>query len=174
MAKTSTTIIDLARLSLSHGEGARLDLAAHLEPLELGGQTYVPQGEALQTRLDVSRPSNGHAFRLRFPLRVKGPCMRCLEDAAVETEVDAREVDQADTEDEELRSPYVVDDELDLGRWAHDAAILALPAQVLCRPDCAGLCPICGESLNDAEPEEHKHDAGGDPRWAKLNELKLD
>jgi uncharacterized protein len=174
MARTPTTIIDLARLSLAHGEGARLDLPVRLGPLELGGQTYAPQGEALKTRIDISRPSNGYAFRLRFPLRVKGPCMGCLEPAAVEAEVDAREVDQSDTEDEELRSPHVIDDELDLGRWAHDAAVLAIPVRILCRPDCAGLCPVCGESLNDADPEDHKHDAGGDPRWSKLNELKLD
>lgn len=174
MTRTATTIIDLARLSLAHGQGARLDVPVRLEPLELGGQTYLPPGESLETRLDISRPSNGYAFRLRVPLHVEGPCMRCLEAAVIDTEVDAREVDQANTEDEELRSPYVVDDELDLGRWAHDAAVLALPTQILCRPDCAGLCPVCGESLNDADPEQHKHDAGGDPRWAKLNELKLD
>jgi uncharacterized protein len=165
-------IIDLARLSLAHGQGVRLDLSVRLEPLELGGQTYAPRAALLETRLDVSRPSNGYASRLRFSLRVEGPCMRCLEEAAVETEVDSREVDQADTEDEELRSPYVEDDKLDLGRWAHDAAILALPSRILCRPDCAGLCPICGESLNDADPEAHKHSTAGDPRWAKLNELK--
>ncbi|HXS47318.1 MAG TPA: DUF177 domain-containing protein [Solirubrobacterales bacterium] len=170
----STTSIDLARLSLSHGEGARLDLDVPLGSLELGGQAYAPRGSTVATRLDISRPSNGFAFRLRFPLRIDGPCMRCLELAAVDAEVDAREVDQADTEDEELRSPYVVDDELDLGRWAHDAAILALPARVLCRPDCAGLCPVCGESLNDADPADHKHDSGGDPRWAKLKDLKLE
>lgn len=174
MAKAPTTIIDLARLSLAHGDGARLDFPVRLDPLELGGQTYVLQGDALETRLDVSRPSNGYAFRLRFPLRVEGPCMRCLESAAVEAEVDAREIDQSDTEDEELRSPYVSDDELDLGRWARDAAVLAIPTRILCRPDCAGLCPICGESLNDADPDDHKHDSGGDPRWSKLNELKLD
>ncbi len=98
--------------------------------------------------------------------------MRCLDPAGADLEVEAREVDQHDTEDEELRSPYVVDDELDLGRWAHDAALLALPTQILCRPDCAGLCPICGESLNDADPADHKHSTGGDPRWAKLDELK--
>lgn len=172
MAKAPTTIIDLARLSLAHGEGARFDVPVHLEPLELGGQTYVPPGDAVEARLDLSRPSNGYAFRLRFPLRVNGPCVRCLEDAAVDTEVDAREVDQSDTDDEELRSPYVVEDELDLGRWAHDAAILALPARILCRPDCAGLCPVCGESLNDADPAAHKHSTGGDPRWAKLDQLK--
>ena len=174
MARTPTTIIDLSRLSLSHGEGARLDLPVRLDPLELGGQTYAPQAQELETRIDVSRPSNGYAFRVRFPLRVNGPCMRCLEDATVETEVDAREVDQSDTDDEELRSPYVTEDELDLGRWAHDAAVLALPTQIFCRPDCAGLCPVCGESLNDADPEAHKHVTGADPRWNKLRELKLD
>jgi uncharacterized protein len=174
MARTPTTIIDLARLSLAHGQGTRLDLPVRLDPLELGGQTYVPAGEVLETRLDISRPSNGYAFRLRFPLWVEGACMRCLEDAAVQAEVDAREVDQSHTEDEELRSPYVVDDQLDLGRWAHDAAVLALPTQVLCRPDCAGLCPVCGESLNDTDPLAHEHRTGGDARWAKLDELKLD
>lgn len=174
MARTDSTIIDLVRLSLSHGEGTRFDVPVRLEPLELGGQTYVPPGDAVEARLDLSRPSNGYAFRLRFPLRVDGPCVRCLEDAAMETEVDAREVDQSDADDEELRSPYVVEDKLDLGRWAHDAAILALPARILCRPDCAGLCPVCGESLNDADPEDHRHDGGADTRWSKLNELKLD
>jgi uncharacterized protein len=174
MTRTPTTIVDLARLSLAHGDGARLDLPVRLDPLELGGQTYAPRGDELKTRLDVSRPSNGYAFRLRFAIRVEGPCMRCLEDAAVETEVDAREVDQSNTDDEELRSPYVVDDQLDLGRWAHDAAVLAIPSRILCRPDCAGLCPVCGESLNDADPDDHKHDSGSDPRWAKLKELELE
>ena len=174
MARTPNTIIDLARLSLAHGEGARLDLPVRLEPLQLGGQTYAPRGGEPGARLDVSRPSNGYAFRLRFPLRVEGPCMRCLEGATVEVEIDAREVDQSHTEDEELRSPYVIDDELDLGRWAHDAAVLALPNQILCRPDCAGLCPVCGESLNDADPAAHEHNTGTDPRWSKLRELNLE
>ncbi len=174
MARKPTTFIDLARLSLAHGEGARLDVPVRLDPLELGGQTYAPVGDRTEARVDASRPSNGYAFRLRFPLSVEGPCMRCLDDATVQTDVDAREIDQADTDDEELRSPYVVEDELDLGRWAHDAAVLALPTQILCRPDCAGLCPICGESLNDADPKDHKHDSGTDPRWSKLRELKLE
>ena len=173
MAQAST-IIDLARLSLSHGEGRRLDLPVRLEPLELGGQAYGVVPETVAARLEVSRPSGGYAFRLRFPFRVEGPCMRCLEGAALESEVDAREIAQEDTDDEELRSPYVEDELLDLGRWAHDAAILALPSRLLCRPECAGLCPVCGESLNDAEPGAHEHDSEPDPRWAKLKELKLE
>lgn len=170
----ASNIVDLARLSLAHGEGRRLELPVRLEPLYLAGQTYPVVPETVTARLDVSRPSNGYAFRLRFPLRIEGPCMRCLEGAAMEAEVDAREVFQENTEDEELTSPYASEDELDLGRWAHDAAVLAIPAQFLCRPDCAGLCPVCGESLNDADPADHEHDSGEDPRWAKLKELKLE
>jgi uncharacterized protein len=174
MAQTPTTTIDLARLALAHGEGKRLDMPVRLQPLELGGETYEPRPESPTVRLDLSRPSSGHAFRLRFRVGIAGPCMRCLAPAAFDFDVDSREVDQALTDDEELRSPYVYEEELDIGRWAHDAAILALPTQLLCRPDCAGLCAVCGESLNDADPADHKHAPEVDPRWEKLKELKLE
>ncbi len=169
---TQTTVIDLARLSLSHGDGKRLDLPVRLDPFQLGGQTYLACPEDPTVRLDVSRHSSGYAIRLRFPVHLEGPCMRCLGPAELDLEVDAREVDQFHTEEEELRSPYVSEDELDIGRWAHDAVLLALPTQLHCRPDCAGLCPVCGESLND-NPDHH-HDPAPDSRWAKLKDLKLE
>lgn len=174
MPDARTTIIDLSRLALSPGDGRRLELPVALDPFELGGQTYAADPPNPTMRLEVSRPTSGFAFHLSFPVHVTGPCMRCLEPAALEFEVESREVDQAGTEDPELRSPYVADDELDLGRWAHDAAMLALPTRFLCRSECAGLCPVCGESLNDADPADHEHGGGTDPRWAKLDELKLD
>jgi len=174
MSQTRTTIIDLSRLSLSHGEGRRIEVPAELEPFELGGQTYLANPPAPTVRLEVSRPSGGFAFRLQFPVHLEGPCMRCLEPASLDLEVESREVDQAETEDPELRSPYVTDDELDLGRWAHDATMLALPTRLLCRPDCAGLCAVCGAPLNDADPADHEHEQPTDPRWAALDNLKLD
>ena len=174
MPQARTTIIDLARLSLSHGEGKRVELPVELEPFELGGQTYVADPPAPTARLEISRPSGGYAFRLQFPVHVVGPCMRCLEPASLDLDVESREIDQAQTDDEELRSPYVVDDELEIGRWAHDATLLALPTRLLCRPDCAGLCPVCGVSLNDADPADHEHERPTDPRWAALKDLKLE
>lgn len=174
MTTAPPTIVDLGRLSLSFGEGARLDVPIRLNSFELGGQTYESETGSIDARIDISRHSSGYAFRLRFPLRIEGPCMRCLEPAVVEAEVDAREVNQAETDDEELRSPYVLNDDLDAGRWAHDAAVLAIPTRILCRPDCAGLCPVCGESLNDADPADHEHATAPDSRWDKLKELKLD
>jgi uncharacterized protein len=71
---------------------------------------------------------------------------------------------------EELRTPYVVDDQLDLVAWARDLLALALPDKILCRSDCAGLCPACGRDLN-VEPHEHA-DAKHDPRWAALEALR--
>ena len=155
--------IDLARFALRPGEGRRLDLAADPGQLELGGERYAVAGDSVDARLDLSRTAAGYAVRMRFTAHVSGPCMRCLEDADVAVEVDAREVDQPGTEDEELRSPYIEDDELDLGSWAHDALALALPLQPLCRPDCRGLCPVCGASLNDADPDAAPPRAGARP-----------
>jgi uncharacterized protein len=48
-----------------------------------------------------------------------------------------------------------------------------LPLQIVCRDDCKGLCPVCGENLNEA-PLEHGHAAPPDPRWAALRELRLE
>jgi uncharacterized protein len=166
-------IVDLERLALSSGQARSLDLEVELDPIELGGQTYEPAGGGGEARLDVSRTSSGYALRLRFTSELTGPCVRCLEPADAELRVDAREVDQPSTSDEELRSPYVTEGNVDVGHWANDALVLALPSQPLCRPDCAGLCPVCGESLNDADPEAHRHSQGGDPRMAKLRDVKF-
>ena len=164
--------IDLARFALRPGEGRRLDLEADPGQLELAGQRYVVAGGSVAARLDLSRTAAGYAVRMRFIAHVAGRCMRCLADADVAVEIDAREVDQPGTDDEELRSPYIDGDELDLSSWAHDALVLALPLQLVCRPDCRGLCPVCGASLNEADPSEHQHAEGPDPRWAKLRELQ--
>ena len=76
-------------------------------------------------------------------------------------EVDAREYQATDPGgDEELRSDYVVEGELDLDTWARDLVGLGLPDQILCRPDCAGLCPVCGKDLN-LEPHVHDEVAVG-------------
>ena len=120
--------------------------------------------------LDVSHDTNGYALRLRFETTLDGPCMRCLEPAERTLQIDVREVDQPGAEADELDSPYVSSEELDIAAWANDAFAFALPAQVVCREDCPGLCPVCGENLNTTP---HEHEKPVDGRWAKLSELKL-
>jgi uncharacterized protein len=165
-------VLDLETLNLRPGDGRRIDARVRLEPITVAGQRYDARGGAVDVRLDVSRTLSGYALRLRFEAPLEGACMRCMADARPEIPVDAREVDQPG-EDEELHSPYVEDGTLELAAWVREALVLALPSKVLCRDECRGLCAICGADLNTADPDEHRHDEGGDPRWSKLRELKL-
>lgn len=165
------TTLDLRQVRLRSGEQFRDEQEVTLEPLVFGGQRYIVVPEPLSADLVISRASTGTVFELRFDARLHGPCQRCLADAVIERSVAAREYQATNPGgDEELKTPYVVDLQLDLSGWARDALALDLPDQILCRADCAGLCPVCGKDLN-VEPHEHEDEAV-DPRWAALEALK--
>ena len=139
----------------------------------LGGGLYEPAQSTVDAELLIQRAQSGDIFRLRFATGVEGQCMRCLGEAAVGVAVDAQEYESSDPgAAEELHSEYVHDGELDVGAWAHDQVVLSLPEPILCRPDCAGLCPVCGKNLND-EPHQHE-EVFADPRWAALEALRTD
>ena len=162
---------NLRSARLRPGEEYRDQIELELTPFEYGGQRYLPVPDTIPAELVVSRASTGTVFELRFAARLHGPCYRCLEDAALDVPVSAREYQATNPEgSDELRTPYLEDDKLDVRGWARDAIALALPEQILCRDDCAGLCPACGKNLN-LEPHEHE-EAHGDPRWAALAELR--
>jgi uncharacterized protein len=164
---------DLAGLRLSAGEGRRLTLDVRIEPLLLGGERYAAAPARVPVTLEVSRMmGGGYALLLRFSAALQGACMRCLKQAAPSVEVVSREVNRPGG-GEELQSPYVHGEVLDLSAWARDAFALAAPVKVLCREDCAGLCPECAADLNEA-PAGHHHASAPDRRWAKLSELKLE
>jgi len=167
-----TQLFDLGRLALSSGEGRRLELDVPLESLRFGGQGYAPEPPEVPVLLDAARTTQGWSLRLRADVRLEGPCMRCLEGARETVVIDAREIDQPGG-GEDLRSPYLSEDELDLSAWTRDATVLALSAQIVCAEDCRGLCGVCGENLNQAGPE-HAHERAPDPRWAALRELELE
>lgn len=167
-----TDIFDLGRLQLTSGQGRRVELRVQLEELGFGGQRYSSEATLTDAVVDATRTRGGYSLRLRFDARLAGPCMRCLEDSRTDVAIDAREIDQPGGGDE-TSSPYVDGDELDLRSWARDALALALPAQIVCRADCRGLCAICGENLNGASPD-HAHEREPDPRFAKLSELRFE
>jgi len=121
--------------------------------------------------LAITKASTGTLFELKFTTRLHGPCYRCLDDAVLGVPIAAREYQATNPEgSDELRTPYVQDDNLDLAGWSRDAVALALPDKILCRDDCAGLCPVCGKNLNN-EPHTHE-EKRGDSRWSALEALR--
>ena len=158
-------------LKLRPGEEQTVEQELELEPLMYGGERYVPVPEKVGAELAINRAMTGTVFRLRFRARLQGPCQRCLDDAVVESAISAREYEATDPgATEDMRNPYLAEGDVDVSAWARDALALSLPEQILCRPDCAGLCAVCGKNLN-AEPHEHKEERV-DPRWAALGELR--
>ena len=50
--------------------------------------------------------------------------------------------------DEDANASYYEDETIDLAQLMREQFYLALPMKPLCRPDCQGLCPVCGKNRN--------------------------
>jgi uncharacterized protein len=105
---------------------------------------------------------------------VTAECSRCLSPVHDELAVEVREVfEDRETLDAETEGEiYPLDhDEIDLEPMVRDALLPELPTVPLCRPDCLGLCPVCGENRNETTCDCTIDTT--DPRWARLGELKF-
>jgi uncharacterized protein len=165
------TVFNLNNVKLRTGEQFRESVDVQLEPLVLGGQEYLPVPDAVPSVLTITKATSGSVYTLGYTVHLHGPCFRCLRDSTIELKIHATEYQAVNSGgDEELESPYISDDSLDLSSWARDALALELPEKILHSPDCAGLCTVCGKDLNE---EPHTHDElAADPRWAALDELR--
>ena len=131
----------------------------------------VPQGAPLAVDFRLESVTEGVLVTGSAAGPLTGECGRCLEPVSDEFLVDFCElfaypdsVTDETTEQDEV--PRLDGDYLDVEPVVRDAVVLGLPFTPLCRPDCAGLCPTCGQRLDDL-PADHAHDVL-DPRWAAL------
>lgn len=173
MAQAVATV-DLRALDLAPGAEVRRRLRVPPVELRLGGQDYRTDPESPEVELRVSRSLSGLHLTLRTDVALVGPCWRCLEPARVPLQVRtdefAAEGRPPDAPfDEDLDSVYVEDRLLDIALWTRDAIAEAMPAVVLCREGCAGLCPVCGadRNLGDCGCVQEETDS----RWDALRGL---
>ena len=137
--------------------------------------------EPLAGSLVLMRTSQGVLATGRFRTSLRAECRRCLEPCTVEAEVDLEEefypvvrIGEAPVVDlpEEERDEALSLDEhhiLDLSEVMRQGLWLATPTETLCRSDCSGLCPNCGENRNLGTCSCSQ--APIDPRWAALGAL---
>lgn len=164
------TTFNLRTARLRPGEQCSRQVAIELDSLELAGQRYEPEPREPEAELTITRMASGTLFELSLAAGLQGPCYRCLSVATVSVRVRDRQYQDAGGASEETKVPYLQDDRLDLSQWARDAVALEVPEKILCRDDCAGLCPGCGANLNVegcrcAPPSL-------DPRWGPLAKLR--
>jgi uncharacterized protein len=99
-------------------------------------------------------------------------CARCLRAFDQELEVGVRELFALEPgEDDDEGYAVLPDGRLPLDTMVRDALVLAFPAFPLCRPDCAGLCPVCGADRNAGDCG-HGGPETIDPRLAGLADLR--
>jgi len=172
--------------------GDTVDFSCHLdeEAQTLGERTFtLPTG----ADVDVVLTNAGEGILVTGIVRaeVVGTCDRCLDEARFEVAGEVDEYflfqeptpDEAEALEEEGMELSLVgaDSTIDLTDAITSAFVMDIPYVVLCREDCKGLCPVCGENLNHVdcghaqglERQEEERRIANSP-FAVLKDLKLD
>ena len=155
-----TTILDdrLADVGSTLVVQGHIDESGYL----LGGHTFrLPDG--LDYDLVLTNAGKGILVTGIVSGRVLGTCDRCLEEAVLDLTGEVEEyylfrqeatADGSDTlgDDNEMDFSWVGEDHtIDLTDAISSALLMETPYVVLCREDCKGLCPVCGENLNQVD-----------------------
>ncbi|MFN2433540.1 MAG: DUF177 domain-containing protein [Gemmatimonadota bacterium] len=142
---------------------------------------FAPLARPLEVTGRVrEQPHRSFLVELRVDGELEMGCRRCL--VPVRQEIHerthllaqvadapgtARAEEEGDTEVLPLRSPF---DRVDIGPAVREVLFLAGERFPLCRPDCRGLCPECGEDLNATDCGCARR--ATDPRWRPLENLR--
>ncbi|KXK05991.1 MAG: putative metal-binding protein [Acidobacteria bacterium OLB17] len=124
----------------------------------------------------VWRDPRGAHISGHLSTAVKAECVRCLEPAEkrIEVEFDDLFVEELEAGSGEIEvaagslDESVAGDAVELAEVLREQILLELPDQPLCREDCKGLCPKCGQNRNLIDCN---CSAEIDPRWAALRDL---
>ena len=102
------------------------------------------------------------------------PCSRCLEDVEIPFEISiSRELDFNESDDDRIEKldeqNYIDGYNLDVDLLIFDEILLDFPLQVLCKPDCKGICKVCGKNLNKGICDCEQ--SVGDPRMLAIQDI---
>jgi uncharacterized protein len=124
----------------------------------------------LSGRARVTRTPQGLLVQVKMHATVLSECVRCLTGFQQSLNIDFAELyafNLRSVTDSELLLPE--DGHIDLTTLVREYMLLEVPISPLCNLECKGLCPVCGENMNESNCD-HGPD-GGDPRLAVLKSL---
>jgi uncharacterized protein len=161
-------------------EREKLEFAQRLPPKRLDLGKDVAQADDLETEGSAELVDRDIRLRGRLRTVVEVLCARCLEPVRVPVELEfdlfyqpiqtiAREGEE-EVGGADLEIGFYQGYGLMLEDALKEQILLALPMRTLCRPECKGLCPQCGQNWNAAACACPP--VAGDERWAPLADLK--
>jgi uncharacterized protein len=178
-ARASALDVNVAGL-LAEGPGSHRDVAVH--DLSLSLDEGLVLARPVEGSIRLARTNRGLLVTGRLSAALRASCARCLKDVDVPVDM---EIDEEALPSVDLTSGMPVDTsadpeaarlsdhhELDLEPLIREAISLAEPIAPLCRPDCPGLCVVCG---GDLATGDHEHaDGPVDPRLEALRAFRVD
>lgn len=173
--------------SLARGLTESIPVDMFLDSETIAGQTPdvdLTGPVAVKGQL-VSDDEGTYRFEARLNVMMEGACARCLSSVKKELDIPvvvyfvpedhptAREPG-VEADDEHLDDDKVYafrDHEIDIGQVVRDELLLAVPNRLYCRDDCQGLCPVCGQNLNNGTCRCTVEDPGDESPFSRLKEL---
>lgn len=166
-------MIDIADVMSTADKKREIPVETEMTVLEAANQTYPILGMK-PFHICLTNDNNKRLFISGdTTLDVMIPCDRCLEDVTntipirIACEVSLQDGKAVFEEDEE--ATFLEEHQLDVDRLIYDEILVNWPTKVLCKDDCKGICPVCGQNLN-------RQDCGCDrqvmdPRMAKFQDI---
>ena len=115
-------------------------------------------------------------IRAHFTGEFEIECARCVEPVKMPLDGDFDLIFRPQDADADARERAISLDETEIGYYeksgllledvVREQVLLSLPGRILCQPDCKGLCPRCGQNLNQGQCS--CEDTPADPRWNAL------
>ncbi len=139
-------LISVTEARKSPGQAFGFSLEETAGPFELGAEEVVLV-KPVSISGSIVADAEGISVRGALKTAIKAECARCLKPLTepLDAEFNVRFHKSAGDDDE----IYLYEgDSLDITDMVKDYALLAVPIRSLCRPDCKGLCAVCGADLN--------------------------
>ena len=126
--------------------------------------------EKLTGTAEITRTPQGLLVQANLFALLASECGRCLTPLSVPLNAQFAEL-YASSQRHVTESGLILpeDGHIDLEPLAREYLILEVPINHICKPDCKGLCPVCGENLNERACGHQNEDL--DPRLSALKKL---
>lgn len=151
---------------LAEGKGHASDSELDFPRVQVADDLIL---EHLRGTLRFSRTSEGILVQGQLETVLPVACDRCLQEFSLTLHFEVEELYIYPPRPE---AEFVVHETgiLDFAPLLREEIFTETPMMVLCRPDCAGLCPECGQNLNEAQCACSKQQT--DVRLQALQQLK--
>lgn len=171
--------LDVSALHEHRARHLEMPISVTLEPVESDGEVIAFPAPFVGTA-QAFRTEDGIAIRFQLEGEAALQCSRCLGSFRHPIHVDITEefrpgrggVPGELEDDAETGATFVryQGDRIDVGEVLRQHILLEVPMKPLCREDCQGLCPTCGQNRNE-DRCRCAESAGGDARFGVLRHL---